>query len=562
MLERLAPTILLALTSAIGAQTSKDASFGTWPFLVGNMDSQIPALISAAQNNDLDTIYVSVFRATGPSAGSLWINDTPGTWNPAWGPVRSGGAGIDLQALISAAHAVNLQVVAVVKCFDDTVEPNNAAHTAFLLQVIDYLVDSYDPAGRPFWALDGVALDYVRYVSSGCSGKNPQLVTDFVRDVKARLGVLQLHAYLLAGRFTFHGPSYTGPFNSYSSVISTNRNCYGQDWEQMCRYVDVMMPMAYTANGSIYNTHAQHKAYVQQVAAYCRLACQRGGYAFRRVVPAIRCYSDTSETATPQTIDASIVGALSGGADGYNSFRYATTQSSWWPVLKAYAFPGPNLPIADLQVAMTGITADLDATASVDFDEPSSALQVRFDLDNDGAFETAWLPNTQPGSLITRGPGTTLFAVEVRDADGHVGGTVRRATGPDILISSAPMISSIAGGSVQLDLDAGPAAAGLTYLATGTLSGSSPGTVLGPGLVMPLNIDGLTLGLIQAVNTPLLQNALVQLDGQGRAATVFSVPPGVLRVLAGQTITWAGLAVDATGQLTFVTNASPVWIGL
>ena len=556
--------VLLALTlaSAGGAQTSKDASFGTWPYLVGNMDPQIPTLVAAARNNDLDTIYVSVFRATGPASGSLWVDDAPGTWNPAWGPVRSGGKGIDLVALVSAAHAANLQVVGVVKCFDDTVQPTSAAHRAYLLQVIDYLVHSYDTSGQPVFGLDGLALDYIRYVSSGCSGKDPTLVTDFLREIKERLGALQLHAYLLAGRFTLHGPNYTGPFNTYTSVVSTNRNCYGQDWEQMCRYVDVMMPMAYTANGSIYNTHAEHQAYVRQVAAYCRLACQRGGFAFRRVVPAIRCWNDGSETATPQTVDASITGALAGGGDGYNAFRYATTQSSWWPVLKSYAFPGPNRPLADLQVSMTGASASLDGTASVDFEEPSSALQVRFDLDNDGSFETAWLSNTQPSWLLTRGPGVQRFGMQVRDAEGHVGATVRSVTGPDFLSASPPWVSTWTGGSVQLDVDAGPAAAGLTYLVTGSLSGSAPGTVLAPGLVLPLNIDGLTLGLIQAVNTPLLQNGLVTLDSQGRATSVFSVPPGVLRALTGQTITWAGLAVDVAGEVALVTNASPLWLGL
>src|SRR5262245_40356565 len=156
------------------------------------------------------------------------------------------------------------------------------------------------------------------------------------------------------------------------------------------------MPMAYTADGSIYSTYALHQAYVRQVAAYARTAVTRAGYPARRVSPAIKTYSDT-ETCTAQTVEASITGALLGGGDGYQAFRYSTLapHPDWMAKLKAWAVPGQNRPIASVTAAVTGLTVALDPTASRDADEPSANLQVRFDWENDGTFDTPWLANAR-----------------------------------------------------------------------------------------------------------------------------------------------------------------------
>ncbi len=549
--------IAFAVASPLAAQTCKDASFGEWPYLVGNMTPQIGAMVAAAQGNDLDTIYVSVFRATGPRTGSLWITDAAGGWNPAWGPVRPGGAGIDLVALIGQAHAAGLQVVGVVKCFDDTVQPDDAAHCAYLLDVLDYLVRSYDPSGRPVWGLSGIALDYVRFVGTSC-GQNAQVVTDFARDVRARLGALALHAYLIANRYTFHGPTYTGPFHAYGAVIASLRSCYGQDWEQLAQWVDVMMPMAYTANGAIYATSAEHEAYVRQVAAYCRTAVQRGGYPWRRVVPAIRCYSDPNETATASTIDASIVGALSGGADGYHAFRYGTRQAAWWPSLRQHAAPGPNRPLADLLVGVQALTATADATPSRSV-FGALALQARFDWGDDGTFETAWLANA-PTALLARGPGSARLGVQVRDPDGFVDGTSHRLDLPNALSLDVPWLLARTGGAARIQLDCGPAGAGHGYVVAAGLSGSAPGVVVAPGLVLPLNPDGATFALLGLLNTPVLQAGLGTLDAQGRGLATFAVPPAALGPVAWQTLTWAGLGAAPSGTAVFVTNAATLLI--
>lgn len=135
--------------------------------------------------------------------------------------MRSGGAGIHLQNLITACHAANVRVVPVLKCFSDNVQPDNAAHKQYLLSVIDYFVDAWQPNGQPVYDIDGIALDYVRYV--GGTNVNAANVTNFVADVRQRIGNLSLHAYLIANRYTFDGPTYNGVFASYATASADSR---------------------------------------------------------------------------------------------------------------------------------------------------------------------------------------------------------------------------------------------------------------------------------------------------------------------------------------------------
>lgn len=547
-----AAVLLLALGAH--AQVSRDTSIGTWPFLVGNMDGQIQTLVDTAATNGLDSVYVNVFRATGPRTGTMWVDDAAGTWNASWGAVRPGGTGIDLVKLITAAHAKNLQVVAVIKCFDASVSPNDASHRQYLLDVIDYFVRSYDTAGNPIYDLDGVALDYVRFV--GSSNSNPAPVTAFVADVKQRLGPLTLHAYVLAGRYTLDGPTYDSVFNSYGSVINQNATQYGQHWEQLAQHVDVLMPMAYTADGSIYQGYAAHLAFVRTATQYARTACQRAGFPNRRVVTAIRCWTDSSETATAQSVDASARGAMLGGGDGYQAFRYRTMQAAWWPSLARYAAPGPNRPIPVVTAAVVGMGVRLDATASRDNDENPAALRVRFDWEGDGRFDTARSTQQRP-TWLARNPGTWRIGMEVTDSTGVSGVTTRRIRVADPLRASPTSVSAATGGVLRFTIAAGADAAGASYALSGALAGAVPGTPIAPGFVLPLNVDALTWALVAAANTPLFANSVGVLDAGGGAVATLNIAPGLVASLVGRLVHVAGVATRASAGLVFVTNATP-----
>lgn len=560
---RTAPALVLALAALSPAQApSGDVAVGVFPFLVGNMDGRIQEIAGNCSARDIDTVYVSVFRAEGARQGTLWVTDTAGDWNPAWGSVRPTGAGIALPSLIAACHAVGVRVVAVLKCFNDNVQPTDLAHRQYLLDVIDYFVDAWQPDGRPVYDLDGIALDYIRFVGSGV-GNDPQHVTAFLADVRAHIGGLSLHCYLIANRYTFDGPNYDGQFASYASVLSGLASQFGQHWEQMARHVDVMMPMAYTADGSIYGTYALHQAYVRQTALQARAACANAGFPGRRVCPVVRTYPGGSETTTVSTIDASITGALLGGADGYQSFRYQflTTTPAWWGPMQQYAVPGCNWPTPALQVAAPDLTAALDPAQSRDNDQPAATLETRFEWSGDGVFDTPWQPLGTAEGLV-RHPGSWIGTLQVRDAQGHVSTTRRRFAAGGALALMPPFLSATAGGSVQIALSPGPAAAGGVYLVLGTLSGASPGFTWQPGFPVPINVDFLTVGLAAQPNGGVLQNGLGLFDGTGTATAVLTVPGGLVAPWIGTQVHWSFLAADVAGRPLCAGGSAPMLIFL
>jgi hypothetical protein len=541
-----------AFAAAVGAQApSTDVAVGVFPFLVGNMDGRIPEIVTNCQTYGIDTLYVSAFRATGPTTGDLWVTDSAGDWNPAWGAVRSTGAGIHLQNLVTACHNANIRVVAVLKCFADTVQPDNAAHKQYLLNIIDYFVDAYTASGQPVYDLDGIALDYVRYV--GGTNVNAANVTNFLVDVRQRIGNLSLHAYLVASRFTFDGPTYDGNFNSYTSVTNSLASQYGQNWQQFAQHCDVLMPMAYTADGSIYNTYARHQAYVRKTAEYARQACTAAGFPTRRVQPTIKTYTGEGETTTTSTIEASITGALLGGGNGYQSFRYQflVTNPSWWTKMAQYAVPGCNWPRPSFTASSPRLSGTFDPALTLDSDQAAGTLQVRFDYDGDRVFDTLWQPNA-PATRLARNPGTYVATMQARDAQGQVATTRRRYTAGSPIAVTPNSISTTAGGQAQIQIDVGPAGAGNVYLALASISGTSPGFTWQPGFQVPLNVDGVTTLLAGDPNGPLLWNGLGNLDAQGRATAVLTIPPAALTFLAGLPIWWNFLSQTPAGAAACV----------
>ncbi len=537
----------LLLAALLPAQTpSTDVAVGVFPFLVGNMDPRITEIVTNCTTYGIDTLYVSSFRATGPLTGDLWVTDSAGDWNLAWGAVRSTGAGINLQNLITACHAANLRVVAVLKCFSDTVQPDNAAHKQYLLNVIDYFVDAWQPNGQPVYDLDGIALDYVRYV--GGTNVNVANVTSFVADVRQHIGNLSLHAYLIANRYSFDGPTYNGVFNSYASTMSQLQSQFGQHWEQLAPYIDVYMPMAYTANGSIYNTYALHQAYVRKCAEYARTACTLAGHPTRRVQPTIKTYTGESETTTDLTIEASITGALLGGGNGYQSFRYQylVTNPTWWTKMAQFAVPGCNWPRPSYTALSPRLTTTFDTTQTIDNDQSTNSLQVRFDFDGDRVFDTPWTPNATATNLA-RYPGQWLSTMQVKDIEGHVSTTRRRATAGSAVTLLPPFVSTTTGGQVQIQIDVGTAGAGNTYLAIASISGTAPGFVWEPGFPVPLNVDGVTTLFAGDPNGGILSNGLGTLDANGRATAVLTIPPVILQFLAGLPIYWNFLSETPAG---------------
>lgn len=551
----------LTLPPALSGQSpppSDDASVGVWPWLVGNIDADAPNIIAQSQAAGLDTIYLHLFRSTGTGVGTLHMADEAGNWNPAHGPIDPD---VTLSTFLAQAHAANLQVIGVVNCFLGPPSPGDPVHEAMLLAVVDYLVNNFTSAGAPRYALDGIALDRCRFYSG--TGNPHALVTAFVQQVKARLGLVPLHAFLMANLDSFDGPQpYNAQFRTYSQVMSLLQSQWGQHWQNLAPYLDANLPMAYIASGSYYGTNtAQMQAYVQTAAAYARQAAVNAGFPAQRVLPAIRAWTDTTGTTTAATLDASMAGALAGAGDGFMPFRYYTMsgQPSWWSAVTARCVPGCGWPLATLaSVPIAGLTIRLDAASSTTLAYPTGSLQYRFDLDDDGVADTPW--SAVPTSdLLAPASGAWRVAVQVRDPAGRTAVRKRRVSAslPSFAIGGGALPAST-GGTRSLAIDVGPGGAGDLYVIAATASGTSPGFPLAPGITVPLNFDAVTQLSLQLANSPVLPGAAGVLDAAGHGAGALVLGPGMLPPsLAWHTIHFAAAGADPLGSgWTFATNAA------
>jgi hypothetical protein len=95
------------------------------------------------------------------------------------------------------------------------------------------------------------------------------------------------------------------------------------------------------------------------------------------------------------------------------------------------------------------------------------------------------------------------------------------------LEGEATTISVAGGGSQQLDLARGPAAAGDLYWIFGSVSGTSPGTTAF-GITLPLNYDFYLLYTINHGSNGLIAGGTGALDAGGEAQALFNVPAGLI----------------------------------
>jgi len=109
----------------------------------------------------------------------------------------------------------------------------------------------------------------------------------------------------------------------------------------------------------------------------------------------------------------------------------------------------PNVgPMASFTVnPATGTTVtvfQLDASGSSDDEDPISALQVRWDWENDGTWDTGWA-TTKTTSHQYSATGTKTIKLEVKDAEGAADDTTRTVTVTDLPPTPGEMVLVPAG---------------------------------------------------------------------------------------------------------------------
>lgn len=112
-------------------------------------------------------------------------------------------------------------------------------------------------------------------------------------------------------------------------------------------------------------------------------------------------------------------------------------------------------------------------------------------------------------------------------------GTVYYDTkGSDTLSVNPNSISAATGGKVDFSLNAGATYANGQYLVMGSVTGTSPGTLLPGGTVLPVNFDAFTTITVNFANSAFFPNTLGMLDGTGQATagfdTIGPLDPGLI----------------------------------
>jgi hypothetical protein len=201
--------------------------------------------------------------------------------------------------------------------------------------------------------------------------------------------------------------------------------------------------------------------------------------------------------------------------------------------------------------------------------------QVRFDPDHVNWSYAPFSVALRPGRYWLRctGNGTAYQAGLNVGTGGGLGSRSRTGVGTwftgapiALRLTTAPLAAShqtvsLSGtGRVDFVLDAGPAHAQQVHWLLGSISGTSPGLVLGPALELPLLADAYTVFTAQQPNTLPLLGGLGTLDGAGMAVASFQLPPGLPAGLAGLVVRHAFFALSAANVATFASPAVAVVI--
>jgi hypothetical protein len=131
------------------------------------------------------------------------------------------------------------------------------------------------------------------------------------------------------------------------------------------------------------------------------------------------------------------------------------------------------------------------------------------------------------------------------------------------LWASSNMVSVANGGRVDCTHIVDTVHAGDIYYLLGSLSGTSPGTLLPGGVMLPLNLDVLLTGMATQPNFGVFIDTLGMVDAQGRASSAIDIPPGLLvSSLIGLQMDLAHVLIDGTGYVVEVSNVATVSIGI
>lgn len=139
-------------------------------------------------------------------------------------------------------------------------------------------------------------------------------------------------------------------------------------------------------------------------------------------------------------------------------------------------------PVAALSLSHSGPTSVLaSAAASADAETKGAALEVRFDWQSDGAWDTGWSTDKSAEHAFP-GPGSWTVSVEVRDLHGQTDEASATILIEESLVAEGPLLDAVWYGTVKVDAD--------TWLEPSATLSVAPGTVVQLSPEATLDLSG------------------------------------------------------------------------
>ncbi len=158
--------------------------------------------------------------------------------------------------------------------------------------------------------IGGIHLDYLRYPGDYGNMKKTKAVTEFTRQLNVAVKKVNPKIKLSA--------SIMPEIDQYNSAMTWNEYYYGQNVEELAKYLDIICPMVYKGNYGqssawIKSTTA---AFVKSINGNAKLWVGLQGYVS----------DDNPSLLSVSALTTDYNNALAGGADGVGLFRFTTTR--------------------------------------------------------------------------------------------------------------------------------------------------------------------------------------------------------------------------------------------
>jgi len=288
-------------------------------------------LIGELKQHKISRIFIFVYSPKGEGKGVFQIVKK-GSWHGATNEPEFLNVP-DLATLIQVVHHSGIQVHAVICCFGGagdeypqySVNPTSEVHRKHLLEVIGYLLENFP-------SLDGIQLDYIRYIREHGykADGDTDTIANFIGDVNNIVKSKILSATVFPATYEnwcdplVHWLPWL-PHSDYYEVWHD----LGQDYRKMQRYLNFISPMAYHRECS------QPPNWVGKVVKFTKQKLTENC----GIIPDIQTFYETKEgleildNPGYEEVKNALQSAIENNVNGINIFVYGTISKEEWKAI-------------------------------------------------------------------------------------------------------------------------------------------------------------------------------------------------------------------------------------